>query len=58
MTEFLSYYYIAPKSIKDIESDCEQIASTDQLVESNLTMENTVIQKRFHWCLEKKNLRI
>ena len=33
--EFLSYYYIAPKSIKDIESDYKLIVLNDELMESN-----------------------
>ena len=33
--EFLSYYYIAPKSIKDIESDCQPIVLDYELMESN-----------------------
>ena len=32
--EFLSYYYIAPKSIKNIESDCKPIVLDDELLES------------------------
>ena len=31
----LSCYYIAPKSIKDIESDCQPIALDDELMKSN-----------------------
>ena len=33
--EFLSYYYIAPKSVKDKESDCQPIVLDDELMESN-----------------------
>ena len=33
--EFPSYYYIAPKSIKDIDSDCQPIVLDDKLMESN-----------------------
>ena len=33
--EFLSYYHIAPKPIKDVESDCQPIVLFDELMESN-----------------------
>ena len=33
--EFLSYYYIAPKSVKDKESDCQPIILDDELMDSN-----------------------
>ena len=33
--EFLSYYYIVPKSIKDIDSDFQPIVLDDKLMESN-----------------------
>ena len=33
--EFLSYYHIAPPSIKDIESDRQPIVSDDEIIESN-----------------------
>ena len=33
--EFLSYYYIAPKSVKDKESGCQPVVLDDELMESN-----------------------